>query len=128
MCIEGKRQELDELFFVMATQNPVEFRGTYPLPEAQLDRFMMEIHVGYPTHAQEKEIVLKTTGNETSMADSKLTREAFLELRLAVRSVPAPDHLVDFAVSLWSAPRPGSGTTMVDASVASGWVPGGGCG
>ena len=120
VTVGGESYQLEEPFLVVATQNPIEQEGTYPLPEAQLDRFMMEIHVGYPTHAQEKEIVLKTTGNKTMMADSKLTREAFLELRLAVRSVPAPDHIVDFAVSLCSGTRPGSGNKMVDDYVAFG--------
>lgn len=123
VTVGGESYSLEEPFLVVATQNPIEQEGTYPLPEAQLDRFMMEIHVGYPTHAQEKEIVFKTTGNETSMADSKLTREAFLELRLAVRSVPAPDHIVDFAVSLCSATRPGSDNKMVDDYVAFGAGP-----
>ena len=123
VTVGGESYPLEEPFLVVATQNPIEQEGTYPLPEAQLDRFMMEIHVGYPTHAQEKEIVLKTTGHETKLAESKLTREAFLGLRLAVRSVPIPDHIADFAVSLCSGTRPGSGNKMIDDYVAFGAGP-----
>lgn len=123
VTVGGESYQLEEPFLVVATQNPIEQEGTYPLPEAQLDRFMMEIHVGYPTHAQEKEIVMKTTGIEAAAVDSKLTREAFLELRMAVRSVPVPDHIADFAVSLCSGTRPGSGNKMVDNYVAFGAGP-----
>ena len=123
VTVGGESYPLEEPFLVVATQNPIEQEGTYPLPEAQLDRFMMEIHVGYPTHLQEKEIVLKTTGHETKLAESKLTREAFLGLRLAVRSVPIPDHIADFAVSLCSGTRPGSGNKMIDDYVAFGAGP-----
>ncbi len=123
VTVGGESYPLEEPFLVVATQNPIEQEGTYPLPEAQLDRFMMEIHVGYPTHAQEKEIVLKTTGHETVVAESKLTREAFLGLRRAVRSVPVPDHIADFAVSLCSGTRPGSGNKMIDDYVAFGAGP-----
>ncbi len=123
VTVGGESYSLEEPFLVVATQNPIEQEGTYPLPEAQLDRFMMEIHVGYPTHAQEKEIVLKTTGHEIAVAESKLTREAFLGLRRAVRSVPIPDHIADFAVSLCSGTRPGSGNKMIEDYVAFGAGP-----
>lgn len=123
VTIGGQTYSLEEPFLVVATQNPIEQEGTYPLPEAQLDRFMMEIHVGYPTHAQEKEIVLKTTGHETVASESKLTRDTFLQMRSAVRSVPVPDHIADFAVSLCSATRPGGGVKMIDDYVAFGAGP-----
>ena len=123
VTVGGESYPLEEPFLVVATQNPIEQEGTYPLPEAQLDRFMMEIHVGYPTHAQEKEIVMKTTGHPITIAESKLTREAFLDLRSAVRSVPVPEHVADFAVSLCSSTRPGGDNKMIDDYVAFGAGP-----
>ena len=123
VTVGGETYPLEEPFLVVATQNPIEQEGTYPLPEAQLDRFMMEIHVGYPSHAQEKEIVLRTTGHETLIEESKLTREAFIGLRLAVRSVPIPDHIADFAVSLCAGTRPGGGIKIIDDYVAFGAGP-----
>ncbi len=108
VTIGGQTYHLDEPFLVVATQNPIEQEGTYPLPEAQLDRFMMEIHVGYPTPKQEKEIVLKTTAEPLQMPESRLTREAFLQLRSIVRQVPVPDSVVDYAVALCGSTRPQS--------------------
>ena len=123
VTIGGQTYPLEEPFLVVATQNPIEQEGTYPLPEAQLDRFMMEIHVGYPSHAQEKEIVMRTTGNESIAKESKLTRDAFLAMRSAVRSVPVPDHIADYAVSLCAGTRPGNGVKMIDDYVAFGAGP-----
>ncbi|MFO1063016.1 MAG: AAA family ATPase [Pirellulales bacterium] len=88
VTVGGETHSLEEPFLVVATQNPIEQEGTYPLPEAQLDRFMMEIHVGYPTPEQEKEIVLKTTAEPIELPEGKLTRESFLQR--AVSFVPFP--------------------------------------
>lgn len=110
VTVGGKTYDLDEPFLVVATQNPIEQEGTYPLPEAQLDRFMMEIRVGYPSVAQEKEIVLKTTAAPTELPVSSLTHEDFVHLRATVRAVPVPDAVVDFAVALASGSRPESPT------------------
>jgi MoxR-like ATPase len=96
---------LDEPFLVVATQNPIEQEGTYPLPEAQLDRFMMEIRIGYPSAAQEEEIVLKTTGHAVTMPQAVFDREAFLQLRDLVRSVPVPANVAGYAVRLCRASR-----------------------
>ena len=106
VTIGGATYDLDDPFLVVATQNPIEQEGTYPLPEAQLDRFMMEIRVGYPTTAQEREIVLKTTAEPTALVDSTMTKEDFFQLRRTVRAVPVPDAVVDFAVGLCSGSRP----------------------
>lgn len=106
VTIGGATHDLDDPFLVVATQNPIEQEGTYPLPEAQLDRFMMEIRVGYPTSAQEREIVLKTTAEPTAIADSVMTKEDFFQLRRTVRAVPVPDSVVDYAVGLCSGSRP----------------------
>ena len=106
VTIGGETHDLEDPFLVVATQNPIEQEGTYPLPEAQLDRFMMEIRVGYPSQAQEREIVLKTTSEPTEFISSTLTKEDFFALRRTVRAVPVPDAVVDFAVGLCSGSRP----------------------
>ncbi len=108
VTVGGATYDLDDPFLVVATQNPIEQEGTYPLPEAQLDRFMMEIRVGYPSKAQEREVVLKTTSEPIDFSEGGLTREDFVELRRTVRAVPVPDAVVDLAVSLCSASRPES--------------------
>lgn len=106
VTVGGQTYPLDEPFLVVATQNPIEQEGTYPLPEAQLDRFMMEIHVGYPTREQEKAIVLKTTSEPSELPESRLTNESFLKLRSIVRAVPVPDNVAEYAVSLCASSRP----------------------
>ena len=100
--------DLEEPFVVIATQNPIEQEGTYPLPEAQLDRFMMEIRIGYPTPQQEREIVLKTTSGPSVLPSPQLDRGAFLQLRDLVWAVPLADHVVEYAVRLCGASRPGN--------------------
>lgn len=109
VTVGGETYQLDDPFLVVATQNPIEQEGTYPLPEAQLDRFMMEIRVGYPTTAQEREIVLKTTSEIEELPTSSLTKEDFVQLRKTVRAVPVPDAVVDYAVGLCSGSRPENG-------------------
>ena len=106
VTVGGTTYNLDDPFLVVATQNPIEQEGTYPLPEAQLDRFMMEIRIGYPTAAQEREIVLKTTAEPTILSDGAMTKEDFIALRHTVRAVPVPDAVVDYAVALCSGSRP----------------------
>ncbi len=96
----GKRHELPDPFFVLATQNPIEQEGTYPLPEAQLDRFMFEIHVGYPTLEEEREILRRTTGGEHSEPERVLGAEELLEIQRAVRQVPVSDHVYDYCLAL----------------------------
>lgn len=106
VTVGGETHSLSEPFLVVATQNPIEQEGTYPLPEAQLDRFMMEIHIGYPDPEQEKEIVRKTTAEPVEMPESRLTREAFLQLRATVRKVPVAEEVLDTAVQLCGSTRP----------------------
>jgi MoxR-like ATPase len=106
VTIGGQTHILEDPFLVVATQNPIEQEGTYPLPEAQLDRFMMEIRVGYPSTAQEREIVLKTTAEPVALSHSSMTKEDFYQLRKIVRAVPVPDAVVDYAVKLCSGSRP----------------------
>ncbi len=106
VTVGGTTYELEEPFLVAATQNPIEQEGTYPLPEAQLDRFMMEIRIGYPTPEQEEEIVMKTTAGRPALPRAALRREEFLELRDLVLAVPAAENVVSWAVRLCGVSRP----------------------
>ena len=106
----GQTFKLDLPFFVLATQNPIELEGTYPLPEAQLDRFMFNIFVDYPNESQEREIVGSTTGIEVPEIDRVLAAEDIVRLQKVVRSVPVSDHIVGYAVRLSRATRPGEDT------------------
>src|SRR5947199_7969633 len=90
VTVGGQTYPLEEPFLVVATQNPIEQEGTYPLPEAQLDRFMMEIHIEYPSPEQEEEIVLRTTAGTTPLPAPVFDRAAFLELCDLVWAVPVP--------------------------------------
>jgi MoxR-like ATPase len=96
-------------FFVLATQNPIELEGTYPLPEAQLDRFMFSIYVDYPSEAEEKEIVESTTSAYMPEVKKILTGEDIIRLQKLVRRVPVPDHVLDYAVRLARSTRPVEG-------------------
>src|SRR5947207_5009182 len=107
VTVGGQTHHLEDPFLVVATQNPIEQEGTYPLPEAQLDRFMMEIHIDYPSPEQEEEIVMKTSGANVKLPDSAFDREAFLELRDLVWSVPIPQSVAAYAVRLCGSSRPG---------------------
>jgi MoxR-like ATPase len=107
VTVGGQRHDLEEPFLVIATQNPIEQEGTYPLPEAQLDRFMMEIRIGYPSPQQEREIVMKTTSGRPEMPEAALDREAFLQLRDLVWAAPLAEHIADYAVKICTASRPG---------------------
>jgi MoxR-like ATPase len=107
VTVGGQTYPLEDPFVVVATQNPIEQEGTYPLPEAQLDRFMMEIHVDYPTPEQEEQIVLSTSGAEPSLPKASFDRETFIRLRDLVWSVPVPQVVAAYAVKLCGASRPG---------------------
>ena len=104
----GQTYPLDEPFFVLATQNPIEQEGTYPLPEAQLDRFMFMIRVGYPTREEELAIMKRTTSSRTQGVQSCLTAADILYLQELVRRVPVPDHVYDYAARLARSTRPGT--------------------
>ncbi|MCL2709874.1 MAG: MoxR family ATPase [Planctomycetaceae bacterium] len=111
VTVGGKTYPLDEPFLVAATQNPIEQEGTYPLPEAQLDRFMMEIRIGYPTPEQEKEIVMKTTSAPSELPKAALTKAEFLQLRDLVFAVPVAENVVSAAVRMCTSSRPDSPQT-----------------
>jgi MoxR-like ATPase len=105
----GKTYALPEPFFVLATQNPIEQEGTYPLPEAQLDRFMFNILVSYPTEDEELEIVRRTTAPQRHELKQILSRDEILSLQETVRKVPAADHVIKYALALTRASRHGEG-------------------
>ena len=109
----GETYPLAPPFFVLATQNPIEQEGTYPLPEAQLDRFMMELPIGYPSRREEEEIAMRTTGEVAEPIHSVVSAAELIELQHLVRRVPAAPSLVSFAVRLARATRPGDEAAAV---------------
>ena len=106
----GATHNLEKPFFVLATQNPIEQEGTYPLPEAQLDRFMFNIYVDYPSESEENEIVRTTTSAYVSFAEIIMKAKEIIELQDLVRRVPVSDHVISFAVRLARATRPVEGS------------------
>ncbi len=102
----GQTLALTPPFFVLATQNPIEMEGTYPLPEAQLDRFMFNIYVDYPTEEEERKIVATTTGSYEADVKVVFTGEEIIRVQRIIRRVPAADHVVAYAVNLVRQTRP----------------------
>src|SRR5688572_7522848 len=100
VTVGGTRHDLDKPFFVLATQNPIEQEGTYPLPEAQLDRFMFMVKVDYPSMAEEREILRRTTEITDPQVRPVLGGAEILELQQIVRRVPLSDHVLDYALRL----------------------------
>ena len=121
----GQRHELPKPFFVLATQNPIEQEGTYPLPEAQLDRFMFQIHVDYPSEEEELAIVLQTTGDIEQSVEPIFSAERILEFQKLVRRVPIAEHAALAAVQLVRQTRPGApeAPALIDRYVAWGAGP-----
>ncbi len=113
-----KTFKLDMPFFVLATQNPIEQEGTYPLPEAQLDRFMLNIYIDYPSEEEELDIVRFTTGAREPVIDKVLTSERIVELQGLVRRIPASDYIIQYAVNLVRNSRPES----TDLEYVKRWV------
>jgi MoxR-like ATPase len=106
--VAGQGRKLTEPFFVLATQNPIEMEGTYPLPEAQLDRFFFKLLVGYPTLEQLGSIVDRTTGAALPQVSPVLAGPRVLELRALVREVPIAAHVREYALNIIMATHPGS--------------------
>jgi len=102
----GQMHKLEEPFFVLATQNPIEQEGTYPLPEAQLDRFMFNVLLDYPSFHEELEIVRSTTGNKVSQINKILHAQEILYFQQLVRRVPVAENVLEYAVNLVSKTRP----------------------
>jgi MoxR-like ATPase len=107
VSIGGETHVLPKPFFVLATQNPIEQEGTYPLPEAQLDRFMFALKVDYPSAADELQIAMETTGQEPAKLTKLLDAQQVLDLQALVRRVPISEHVAQYAVRLTRATRPG---------------------
>jgi MoxR-like ATPase len=112
----GELRRLVEPFFVMATQNPIDQEGTYPLPEAQLDRFFFKVLVGYPSAEELTEVLSRTTAGGRVQVERVLTREALMELMKLVREVPVASHVKDYAVRLVLATHPKTETAAAMAS------------
>jgi MoxR-like ATPase len=103
----GKSYELPSPFFVLATQNPIEQEGTYPLPEAQLDRFMMNVWVDYPSLSDEIQIVKSTTTNMVPQINSVVSGQEIAFYQQLIRKMPVPDNVIEYAVKLVAKTRPG---------------------
>jgi MoxR-like ATPase len=107
VTIAGERHELSKPYFVLATQNPIEQEGTYPLPEAQLDRFMFAIELKYPSLEEEVQIVKETTNDVFPEVKALFNAAEILEVQHLVRRIPVPNNVVDYAVTLVHSTRPG---------------------
>lgn len=105
VTVSGKTYKLSAPFFVLATQNPIEQEGTYPLPEAQLDRFMFNVNLDYPTFEEEMEIVKTTTIDRNDEVQVVLTADEIMHYQTVIRKMPVPDNVVEFAVRLVSSTR-----------------------
>ncbi|MEZ4978897.1 MAG: AAA family ATPase [Chitinophagales bacterium] len=111
VTINGIKNELPKPFFVLATQNPIEQEGTYPLPEAQLDRFMFNIILDYPSYEEELQVVKSTTSNIKAKAKEILSAEDILIFQNLVRKIPITDNVLEYAVKIVGKTRPGRATT-----------------
>lgn len=107
VTVGGQSRVLPDPFLVVATQNPIEQEGTYPLPEAQLDRFMFSLYLDYPAKAEEIEIVKRTTLHELPTLTPTISADDLLRVQRLVLAAPVSDHVIDYAVSLAAATRPG---------------------
>ena len=107
VTITGKQYKLEEPYFVLATQNPIEQEGTYPLPEAQLDRFMFAIQLEYPSLEEEIQVVKNTTDDRKTEISTLFTAEEILQIQHLIRRIPVPDNVVRYAVELAQKTRPG---------------------
>jgi MoxR-like ATPase len=112
VTVGGQSRALPDPFLVVATQNPIEQEGTYPLPEAQLDRFMFSLYLNYPSRAEELEIVKRTTLHELPALTPKVSAEDLLRVQRLVLAAPVSDHVIDYAVSLAAATRPNTPETL----------------
>ena len=122
VTVAGVRHDLPSPFHVLATQNPLEQEGTYPLPEAQLDRFLMQVDILYPEIEAERRILIETTGLETAKAENVLSAERLKEIQQLIRRMPVPESVVEAILNLVRSARPGQGHAETDKHVA--WGPG----
>jgi MoxR-like ATPase len=117
----GKTYQLDPPFFVLATQNPIDQEGTYPLPEAQKDRFLLNTFIKYPQVAEEEEIVERTTGNQNGKVQAVCDRETLLRFQRLIREIPVSKHVTGYAVDLVRATRPDEPGTPTFIKEQVGW-------
>lgn len=122
VTVAGARHDLPRPFHVLATQNPLEQEGTYPLPEAQLDRFLMQVDVPYPELDAERRILLETTGVSDSVATNVTTPDRLKEIQNLIRRMPVSESVVEAILTLVRSARPGQGGAEADKSIA--WGPG----
>ncbi|WP_024588975.1 MoxR family ATPase [Aliihoeflea sp. 2WW] len=122
VTVAGARHDLPSPFHVLATQNPLEQEGTYPLPEAQLDRFLMQIDIDYPELAAERRILIETTGVNDQKAENVLDAARLKTVQALIRRMPVPESVVDAILKLVRSARPGSGDAETDRHVS--WGPG----
>jgi len=122
ITVAGARHDLPLPFHVLATQNPLEQEGTYPLPEAQLDRFLMQIDILYPEIDAERRILIETTGVEDAKAENVLSPVRLKEIQTLIRRMPVPESVVEAILKLVRSARPGQGSAETDKNVA--WGPG----
>jgi MoxR-like ATPase len=121
----GSRYELGKPFFVLATQNPIEQEGTYPLPEAQLDRFMFNVVLDYPSYEEELEVIKSTTSDKTVVLDKVLDAEQIIRYQQLIRKIPVADNVMEYAVKLVAKTRPNTpmATERVNQFIAWGAGP-----
>jgi MoxR-like ATPase len=124
VTIAGQHRKLARPFHVLATQNPIEQEGTYPLPEAQLDRFLLQIDIDYPSRDEERDILLTTTGVEDATAETVLDADGLLSLQRLVRQVPVGEQVVEAILTLVRAARPDGPEGSKVASERLAWGPG----
>ncbi|EOR92628.1 MoxR protein [Arcticibacter svalbardensis MN12-7] len=121
VTVAGKSYPLPNPFFVLATQNPIEQEGTYPLPEAQLDRFMFNVTLSYPSFKDEIEVVKSTTSNNKPELHKILTADQIQYFQQLVRNVPIVDHVLEYAVSLSAKTRPGTALATPEVNKYLSW-------
>jgi len=124
VSIAGAERPLGLPFHVLATQNPIEQEGTYPLPEAQLDRFLVQINVDYPDRATERDIILATTGVEEEEVEQVFTADDLIKAQTLLRRMPIGDAVVDMILDLVRACRPDDDTASDDIRDNVSWGPG----
>ncbi len=124
VTIAGQRYDVPAPFHVLATQNPLEQEGTYPLPEAQLDRFLLQIDVSYPDAAAERRMLFATTGTDTKTLQSVLTVQELLSVQRLVRQMPVGDAVADAILKLVRAARPGTPEAVARVNELVAWGPG----
>ena len=123
VTVAGERHDVPQPFHVLATQNPLEQEGTYPLPEAQLDRFLLQVDVEYPDEDAERRMLVATTGTGGAKVHPILTGEQLMEIQRLVRQMPVSDSVVDAILALVRAARPGEGASEVTNKYVA-WGPG----